>query len=139
MIDTYIVTKRFKGKAICGDVNLPYGTHCECIGNTIYYEDRPICRITSQNAYDYFSRDDDGLGKVRGELVQKIKDKLSEYDRESPEEYENHQKRWDLLWEDEIANKLRRKEHEDFWCWSFDFYNASVADLQHIWRLIGDV
>lgn len=129
MIDTYIVTKRFKGKAICGDVNLPYGTTCQCIGNTIYYDNRPICRITSQNAYDYFSRDGDGLGEMRGRLVQKIKDKLQTKD-------ENHQKRWDLLWDDKIANTLRRKEHEDFWCWSFDFYNASVADLQHIWELI---
>lgn len=130
-MNEYMVKKRFRGKAICGDVNLPYGTPADLKnGNMITVNGKDICRITSQNAYDFFVRNDDGNGYERANLIQKIMCKLVSKD-------DNYQKRWDKLWDDKIANSMRRKEHEDFWCWSFDFYNASVADLQHIWGLIG--
>ena len=127
----YIVTRRFRGRAICGAVNLPYGTACETQDGYLMLEDgRRLCAVTSQNAYDHFSRDDDGLGKERGKLVKDIRRTLERRDAK-------HQARWDALWADEVANRLRRKDSPDFWIWSFDFYNADIPDLKHIANLIG--
>ena len=126
----YIVTRRFRGKAICGVVNLPYGTACETQDGYLILDDgRLLCTVTSQNAYDYFSRDDDGMGLERGKLVQDIRSTLERRDAK-------YQARWDRLWADEGANKLRRTEHEDYWLWSFAFYNADVNELRRIRRLL---
>lgn len=32
--------------------------------------------------------------------------------------------------------KYKRKDHEDFWLWNHDFYNASIEDLEYIKSLI---
>lgn len=126
----YIVTRRFRCNAICGPVNLPYGTTCEEHDGILVLEDgRKLCANTSQNAYDYFSRDDDGMGLERGKLVQAIRSTLERRDVK-------YQARWDRLWADEGANKLRRTEHEDYWLWSFAFYNADVNELRRIRRLL---
>ena len=126
----YIVTRRFRGKAICGAVNLPYGTTCETQDGYLILDDgRRLCTVTSQNAYDYFSRDDDGMGRERGTLVHDIRRTLERRDAK-------YQSRWDRLWADEGANKLRRTEHEDYWLWSFAFYNADVNELRRISRLL---
>lgn len=125
----YIVTQRFREKAICGPVNLPYGTVCETDGDFITHGGKRLCAITSQNAYDHFSRDNDGKGPERGRLVREILRKLSRRDA-------RYQERWDRLWADEGANRLRRAEHEDFWIWGFHFYNADVAELHRIKGLL---
>ena len=126
----YIVTNRFKGQAICGAVNLPYGTACETQdGYLILNDGRCLCADTSQNAYDYFSRDDDGHGLERGKLVHDIQRALERRDAK-------YQARWDRLWADEGANKLRRTEYEDYWLWSFAFYNADVNELRRICQLL---
>ena len=126
----YIVTRRFRGKSICGEVNLPYGTVCEAADGFLKLQDgRRLCAVTSQNAYDYFSRDDDGMGLERGKLVQDIRRTLERRDAK-------YQSRWDRLWADEGANKLRRTEHEDYWLWSYAFYNADVNELRRIRRLL---
>ena len=128
----YIVTRRFRGKAICGEVNVPYGNTCEEHDGILVLEDgRRLCAVTSQNAYDYFSRDDDGNGLERGKLVHDIRHTLERRDAK-------YQSRWDRLWADEGANKLRRTEHEDYWLWSFAFYNADVNELRRI-RLLLEV
>ena len=107
----YIVTNRFKGQAICGAVNLPYGTACGTQDGYLVLEDgRRLCAVTSQNAYDHFSRDDDGLGKERGKLVQDIRRTLERRDAK-------HQARWDKLWVDGGSNWVRRTEQKDFWVW----------------------
>ena len=126
----YIVTRRFRGKAICGEVNLPYGTTCEEHDGILVLEDgRKLCADTSQNAYDYFSRDDDGHGLERGKLVHDIRRTLERRDAK-------HQARWDKLWADVGANRLRRADHKDFWVWNHDFYNADVNELRRIRRLL---
>lgn len=122
----YIVTKRFKGVAITGDVNLPYGTELECSGGVISTLDgKSLCFDHSQNAYDYMARNDDGRGLERGKLTQDIVKRLAVVD-------DKHQARWNELWDDERAEKFRRKDHGDFWLWSYDFYNAEIADLEYI-------
>ena len=126
----YIVTRRFRCNAICGPVNLPYGTEVSSDGAFLTVNGEKLCSITSQNAYDFFSRNDDGMGLERGKLVHDIRSTLERRDAK-------YQARWDKLWSDDVANRLRRKDSPDFWIWSFDFYNADISDLRHIADLIG--
>ena len=125
----YIVTRRFRCNAICGPVNLPYGTEVTSDGAFLTVNGEKLCSITSQNAYGFFSRNDDGHGLERGKLVHDIRSTLERRDAK-------YQARWDRLWADEGANKLRRTEHEDYWLWSFAFYNADVNELRRISRLL---
>lgn len=43
-----------------------------------------------------------------------------------------YQARWDKVWGDELCQKYRRHEHEDWWLWNHDFYSAPIPDLRHI-------
>ena len=128
----YITTKRLKSKTISGQLNIPYGTECEVCNNVIYYKSSPVCYITSQIAYDYFSQNDDSHGLERGNIIKEIKRMLSKKD-------EKYQDRWDKLWNDEYCHQFRRKEHGDFWIWGFSFYNASIEDLTYILNKIKEV
>ena len=125
----YIVRRRARFLAICGPVNLPYGTEVSSDGAFLTVNGEKLCSITSQNAYDFFSRNDDGNGLERGKLVHDIMCTLERRDAK-------YQSRWDRLWADEGANKLRRTDHEDYWLWSFAFYNADVNELRRIRRLL---
>lgn len=50
---------------------------------------------------------------------------------------QDHQKeRWGRVWEDPLCRKYKRPEHEDFWIWNYDFYNAPVEDLRYILKLV---
>lgn len=126
----YIVRRRARFLSIRGPVNLPYGTEVSSDGVFLTVNGEKLCSITSQNAYDFFSRNDDGHGLERGKLVEEITSRMEKRDAK-------HQARWDALWADEVANRLRRKDSQDFWIWSFDFYNADIPDLKHIANLIG--
>ena len=129
--NSYIARKRARFSGIGGiPVNIPYGTVLEVKEDFILFDGRPVCAVTSQNAYDYFSQNDDGCGRERGALVAAIIARLEK-------KGDGHQDRWDKVWDDPLCQKYRRLEHEDFWLWNYDFFNAPVADLRHIARLIG--
>ena len=127
----YIVRRRARFLSICGPVNLPYGTEVSSDGAFLTVNGEKLCSITSQNAYDFFSRNDDGHGLERGKLVKDIRRTLERRDAK-------HQARWDKLWADAGANRLRRADHDDFWVWNHDFYNADVPELRRI-RLLLEV
>lgn len=127
----YIVRRRARFLAIRGPVNLPYGTEVSSDGAFLTVNGEKLCSITSQNAYDFFSRNDDGFGKERGKLVHDIQRTLERRDAK-------HQVRWDKLWADAGANRLRRADHKDFWVWNHNFYNADVNELRRI-RLLLEV
>ena len=129
--NSYIARKRARFSGIGGiPVNIPYGTVLEVKEDFILFDGRPVCAVTSQNAYDYFSQNDDGCGRERGALVAAIIARLEK-------KGDGHQDRLDQVWDDPLCQKYRRPEHEDFWLWNYDFFNAPVADLRHIARLIG--
>ena len=127
----YIVRRRARFLSICGPVNLPYGTEVSSDGAFLTVNGEKLCSITSQNAYDFFSRNDDGHGLERGKLVKDIQRTLERRDAK-------HQARWDKLWADAGANRLRRADHKDFWVWNHNFYNADVNELRRI-RLLLEV
>lgn len=68
----YVVHRRFKDKAICGEVNLPAMTMCKETNGYIFYGDKLLCVATSENAHQFFARDDDDAGMLRGKLTQAI-------------------------------------------------------------------
>ena len=122
---TYLVTRRFKAKTMSGIVNLPYGTACELRGETIYHGGKPLCFVTSENAHNYFSRNDDGQGERRGELVREIMWRLK-----------GNQEAWGRVWDDLAIRKYKRVEFADYWLFNHDFYNAPVEDLEYILKIV---
>ena len=131
----YIARKlaRIKG-CNCQQVNIPYGSILEARDGFLIWQGEELCVDTSQNAYDYFSRDDDGHGRERGALVGAILDRLAPRKQDRAGE---HQSRWDKVWADKLCQSYRRPEHEDYWLWNYDFYNAPVEDLRYIAALVG--
>lgn len=126
----YLCRKRARFDGISGQVNIPYGTALICQDGFLMHQNKPLCGITSQNAYDFFSQNDDGMGRERGDLVGRILSRLQKRDS-------GYQARWNKVWEDARCQKYKRPEHEDHWIWNFDFYNGPVEDLHHIAGLIG--
>lgn len=125
----YITHRRFKERAICGDVNIPAMTECEERNNMIYYKEKAICLVTSENAHTYFAVNEDGNGLRRGELIKSITSLLRRKD-------DKHQTRWDKVWDDPKCQKYKRPEHSDHWLWNNEFYTAEIADLEYILKLI---
>ena len=70
------------------------------------------------------------MTKARGALIGAITAKLERKDA-------GHQMRWDLLWSDPEAQKLRHPDHADYWLWGHAFFEADMADLEHVAGLIG--
>lgn len=126
----YLCRKRARFDGISGQVNIPYGTALICQDGFLMHQNKPLCGITSQNAYDFFSQNDDGMGRERGDLVGRILSRLQKRDS-------GYQARWNKVWEDARCQKYKRPEHEDHWIWNFDFYNGPVEDLRYIAVLIG--
>jgi hypothetical protein len=126
----YITRQRAKFKGIGGQVNIPYGTALVNQGGFLIWNNMMVCVDTSQNAYDYFSQNDDGRGLERGKLVTAIMSKLDKKDA-------GYQDRWNKIWADPLCQKFKRPEHEDYWIWNYEFYNGQVEDLRYIAKLIG--
>ena len=126
----YLCRKRARFDGISGQVNIPYGTALICQDGFLMHQNKRVCWMAIQNAYDFFSQNDDGMGRERGDLVGRILSKLQKRDS-------GYQTRWNKVWEDARCQKYKRPEHEDHWIWNFDFYNGPVEDLRHIAGLIG--
>ena len=107
-----------------------YGTPVDAVDGFLVHNGRPLCAVTSESAHRYFARNDDGNGKARGALIDAITAKLERKDA-------GHQMRWDLLWSDPEAQKLRHPDHADYWLWGHAFFEADMADLEHVAGLIG--
>lgn len=128
--ENYLARKRARFEGICGHVNIPYGTTLTVQDGFIMWKGQQVCGITSQNAYDYFTQNDDGRGKERGELLNRITATLM---KQTP----GHNARWGKIWDDPRCQKYKRPEQEDHWIWNHDFYNGPIEDLRYIAALIG--
>lgn len=129
-MNRYVARKRARFKSGGKKVNIPWGTVLEEQGGFLFYNGRRLCSVSSQNAYDYFSRDDDSQGVLRGQLVSAITSRLEIRDSE-------YQNRWNKLWGAPAFWRYRRQDHEDMWIWNHNFYNAPIEDLRSIASLIG--
>ena len=128
----YIVIMRYKKLAQCGNVNLPYGTECSVVDRHIICDKGIICYVASQDAFNYFSQNDDGDGLERGRLTQAIIKRLDRKEHDL-----TYQDRWDKVWNDPVCQKYKRSDFADHWLWNYDFYNAPLLDLQYIAKLVG--
>lgn len=125
----YIIYRRFKEMAICGNVNLSAMTECAEHSGIIYHDGDPLCLVGSENAHVYLAVNDDGNGMRRGDLTRKITNRLRIKD-------EFYQARWDRVWDDPLCQKYKRPEHPEHWLWNNAFYDASIDDLEYIWNLV---
>ena len=126
----YITIRRFRDKAICGEVNIPALTEIQCVNNILYWNGKPLCIVTSENAHQFFAINEDGNGLERGKLTQAIQKTLEKRDSK-------YQERWDKIWADPLCLPYKRKEHENFWLWNHDFFNADIDKLRYIANLVG--
>lgn len=126
----YVARKRARFNAICGPVNIPYGTVLQREGDFLLLNGRQICADTCQRAHDFFSQDDDGRGLERGKLVGAITAILERRDAA-------YDTRWQKVWNNSLCQKYKRPEHEEVWLWNNDFFNAPVEDLRRIAALVG--
>ena len=65
----YIAARRARFNAICGPVNIPYGTTVEAVDGFLERDGLRLCAATSESAHKYFARDSDGHGLERGKLT----------------------------------------------------------------------
>ena len=121
----YITHRRFKSEAISGKVNIPAMSVCEKTGDVIFYNGKPVCFATSENAHQFFARNNDGNGMTRGKLTQAIQNTLKVRDA-------HHQERWNKVWNDPICQKFKRPEDEDYWLWNHEFFQADINELQKL-------
>jgi len=130
MAQRYFTRRRARFQSGGKLVNIPWGTALECRDGRLIWKGKPLCREGAQNALDYFVQDDDGCGRVRGELVSAVLLKLERQDG-------GYQARWNKVWEDPVCQKYRRTDHAEHWLWDRSFYNAPVLDLRYIAALVG--
>lgn len=120
----YITHRRFKETAICGKVNLRYGTPVVCDGNLICTQGgEPICFATSENAKLYFARNDDGMGLERGALTYAI----AYGKRKGVKGYRFTDAEREVLAKD-YPHWLR--QDVDFLLFNNDFFAATVEELR---------
>ena len=117
----YITVKRYKRDDGRGMFNIPYGTELEEHGGTLYHNGKAVCGDRSAVMRAYFRRNDDGRGMEREKLVREIFAALAE----KPE-------RWAAVERDGVCQSYRKGGNGAFWLWSIDFFNAEIADLEHI-------
>ena len=132
----YITIKRYKRPDREGRqaVNISYGSELEEQGGTLYYGDIAVCTDRSAVMREYFARNDDGCGLERGKLSQAIVEKLRIHPGETKEQ---HNKRWEVCWNDALCMKYRKQADVDYFLWSIDFFNAPIEDLEYIAALVG--
>lgn len=134
MSGQYITRRRARFRAICGNVNLPYGTKAQERDGFLFLPDgRRLCVARSKNGDDYFCSDEDDKGRERARLINTILLKLR------AEDDEVRDARWAKVWDSELCAKYRRQEHKDFWLWDHSLYCAPVEDLEKIATLVSEV
>lgn len=120
----YIVHRRFRGKAICGEVNLRYGTELrETEGMICTLDGRALAFPSSENAHLYFAQNDDGRGLERGALTYAIAYAPRGKGVRFTEEERNL-----------ICEKYKHWIRQDcsMLLFNHDFFNADVDELQNL-------
>ena len=122
----YITHRRFKANAMCGRINLRYGTRVISEGGLICKLDgEPICFTTSENAKMYFARNDDGRGLERGALTYAI----AYGKRKGVKGFRFTNAEREMLTQ-EYAHWLR--QDTDYLLFNNDFFAADVGELREL-------
>ena len=112
---------------------------------------------TGGKGQQYCAGNDDGQGRRRGEWVHGILARLTENDikyfegddspfgggKIYPEKFAAYKVRekerlsaLDRIWGDLSIRKYKRVEFADYWLFNHDFYNAPIADLEYILKIV---
>lgn len=143
----YICCDKFDGLAIDGRLSIPEGAELTLTDGVLVFDGHKICYPSSANAYAHFSRNDDGHGLERFQLIQEINARIAKLrterdDRIRAEAY-NHAED-SIEWMSEIPD-----EAETFFesmvgspfldvfpdgsrRWNKGFYDATVNELKRI-------
>lgn len=135
-MNQYVAHRRFKENAICGKVDIKAGEKLTEIGGMLFLGKDPVCCASSENAHQYFAKNNDGYGLLRGQLTQAIQNALARPDRATPEETRLYIQKWDKVWADKLCAKFKRTDFDDYWLWNHDFFEAPIFHLQYIADLV---
>lgn len=101
---------------------------------TITYNSTRVCNRSSQDAYDFLARNDDGKGRERfrlsHDILDIIKNVIMEYNSQSEEYRRNHTCKSFAIYEyisEEYGAFIKEDE-----ILTYEFYEASVEDLKDI-------
>jgi len=119
----YICHRRYKQTGASGKkYNFPYGTTLDSIGKFIAYNNEAVCAVTSEDAHQFFARNDDGRGLERGALTYAIAYRprglgfrFTDWDR--------------TMLEHEYPQFLKNTE---FILFNHDFFDAEISVLEEI-------
>lgn len=127
----YILFRRYRENDFSGKkMNIPALTIANENNNTIFIDNNPICCITSQIAHEYFARNNDGNGLLRGQLTYAIA--FSERIRYN-EDHTRRQRFTDqeielieTKWEKYLIPNL------EVILFNHDFFNADIQELEEM-------
>lgn len=131
----YITHRTFNENSISGNVFIKRGDKLNLIGNTLYYNNKPICVARSLNGKQHFAINEDGQGLKRGELTYFIA-----YSNRQKQHSDGHVFRFS---EDEIEMLVK-----DYPQWlkqttpilfNDNFFTANVEDLQELADKLGGI
>lgn len=135
-MNKYISHRRFKGESISGAVNIPAQTPLAEFNGVLFWGEKAICTVVSENAHQYFAINNDGNGLLRGNLTQAIQSVLRRPTSTDEAAIALAEKRWDRVWADKLCATYKRAEYNDFWLWNHEFFGAPIFHLQYIARLV---
>lgn len=123
----YICHRRYKKTGASGkEYNFRRGTKLETISNFIALNDGAVCSAKSLDAFQYFSRNDDGRGLERGDLTYAIA--FSPRKPNKDNDFRFTDKEREMLCK-EYKHFLKDM---DFIVFNYDFFNAEIEELQKL-------
>lgn len=135
-MNKYISHRRFKGESISGAVNIPAQTPLAEFNGVLFWGEKAICTVVSENAHQYFAINNDGNGLLRGALTQAIQSALRHPASADKATMALAEKRWDRVWANKLCATYKRTEYNDFWLWNHEFFGAPIFHLQYIANLV---
>lgn len=124
----YVCHRRYKKIGASGrDYNFPRETTLQTIGQFIAYNNSAVCKVSSEDAYMYFARNDDGKGLERGNLTYAIAYAPRKPNKDNG--YRFTDKEIEIL-EKDYGRFLRNDTGTIRF--NYDFFNADIEELKQI-------
>ena len=124
----YICHRKYRKKGASGKkYYIKKGKTFNSVGKFIVKDSELICAITSQDAYQYFARNDDNNGIQRGKLTYEIAFAPRRPDQKIGFRFTDKQRE---MIETEYPQFVR--PDTDFLIFSYDFFNADIQPLREL-------
>ena len=124
----YICHKRFKGIGASGkEYLIRRKEKLQSVGRFISLGAEAVCVPSSENAYKYFARNDDGNGLRRGELTYRIAYSPRHPNKDNGFRFTDAEVE---MLETEYAHFLR--QDTDTLIFNYGFFNAEIEELEEL-------